>query len=93
MQIETKPQPGESIRAWLRRVRKNKNEAITPALIERYEWPTIVIEKFTRLTGVGDWLEKNVGMENYIWSCEHFWFTNESDAIVFKLTWMDKADT
>lgn len=85
------PQEGEPIRQWVRRCRKEGR--ITVSDLNKFNWPYVKVEQFTKLGGVSEWLESHVKPDHYVWSCEHFWFTNESDAVMFKLTWVDKANS
>lgn len=83
------PLPGEGIRDWVRRYRKEAK--LTISEVGKYGWAYINVPNFQNLIGVGEWLEQHVSSQHYVWSCEHFWFTREEDAVMFKLTWVDKA--
>jgi hypothetical protein len=89
MTTEIEPQAGESIRHWARRVRAYSALKFT---VERLQcWPLVTVDDFTKLSGVSDWLISTIGESNFIWLGDHFWFTNDDDALLFKLAWSDRA--
>lgn len=86
------PIQNESVRDWVRRARQHFGLEFGVSTIENHPWPLVRIEKFTALTGVGEWLNEHVGEGHYVWIAQCFWFTREADAVMFKLSWADKAN-
>jgi hypothetical protein len=80
-----------TIRSWAKEIKDNRKAmGMTPFDISEI-WPTVIVPDFTRLSGVSKWLNDHIGYENYLWSCEYFWFTKEADAVLFKLTWYEQS--
>lgn len=78
------------VRQWVRERRNNTTVNIND--VTAAGWPHVYIKNYDKLTGVGDWLRGNVGLEDYVWAAENFWFTHERDAVMFKLSWISKAE-
>ena len=71
---------------------KNKNDLLTPDVMSRFGFPSVVIGDEHRngtifISAVAaDWCKQN-GIGDFVNNREEFWFNSHEDAVLFKLRW------
>jgi hypothetical protein len=79
------PSHNGGVRAWFKYIAHYKK--LDDYSSQLQGWPHLSIPNFVKMVGLNNWLQDNINVDDYVWVCSNIWFTNESDAVLFKLSW------
>lgn len=86
MTLDIKPLPNEPVDPFVQRLKTlNINYDTDVISILRKEYVEVVVQS-NNWAGMGQWADKHIGYDNYYWFDRSWFFNNETDAVLFRLS-------